>query len=112
MCFKIGKIARTAVFDLMQSAFFSIRTLQCIALKILSLVILQPLNKVTTFPQLLESALSIQYKSKYSFYDSLIIAAAIEAQCATLYSEDMQHGQIIESIRILNPFLTAVNENL
>ena len=38
-------------------------------------------------------------------YDSLIIAAALEAGCDTLYSEDMQHGQVIEGIRIENPFL-------
>jgi predicted nucleic acid-binding protein len=41
-----------------------------------------------------------------SFYDSMIIAAAILAQCQTLYSEDMQHGLLIEGyLRIRNPFL-------
>jgi predicted nucleic acid-binding protein len=38
-------------------------------------------------------------------YDSLIIASALEAGCATLFSEDMQHGQAIDStLTIRNPF--------
>jgi predicted nucleic acid-binding protein len=39
-----------------------------------------------------------------SFYDALIVAAAILANCSTLYSEDMQHAQRIESVTIRNPF--------
>ena len=41
----------------------------------------------------------------YSVYDGLIIAAAVEGDCTRLYSEDLQHGQIIEGLRIENPFL-------
>ncbi len=42
----------------------------------------------------------------FSFYDSLIVAAAIESDCTILYSEDMQHGQIIEKTLVIqNPFL-------
>ncbi|HTW81330.1 MAG TPA: PIN domain-containing protein [Terracidiphilus sp.] len=40
----------------------------------------------------------------YSVYDGLIIAAALEADCRVLYSEDMQHGQVIDGLRIENPF--------
>jgi predicted nucleic acid-binding protein len=41
----------------------------------------------------------------FSFYDSLIISAALETKCKTLYSEDFQHNQIIEtSLTIVNPF--------
>lgn len=40
-----------------------------------------------------------------TIYDSLIIATALEASCTTLYSEDMQHGQLIENkLLIINPF--------
>jgi predicted nucleic acid-binding protein len=43
---------------------------------------------------------------RLSFYDSLIIASALETNCDFLYSEDMQHNQIIEKkLRIINPFL-------
>ncbi len=41
----------------------------------------------------------------YSFYDSLIIAAALECNCQTLFSEDLNDGQVIENrLKIVNPF--------
>jgi predicted nucleic acid-binding protein len=40
-----------------------------------------------------------------SFYDALIVAAAIEAGCDTLYTEDLQHGRALGGIAIVNPFL-------
>ena len=45
---------------------------------------------------------------KYDFqvFDGIIIAAALEADCDILYSEDMQDGQIIEDkLKIVNPFM-------
>jgi predicted nucleic acid-binding protein len=40
-----------------------------------------------------------------SVYDGLVVAAALEAACATLWSEDMQHGLVIDKrLKILNPF--------
>jgi predicted nucleic acid-binding protein len=41
----------------------------------------------------------------YSIYDANILASAKLAGCDTLWSEDMQHGQVIEGVTILNPFL-------
>ncbi len=50
-------------------------------------------------------ALKIKEKYKLQFYDSLIIATAIENKCSILYSEDMQDGLIIDSaLTIINPF--------
>ena len=43
----------------------------------------------------------------FGFYDSLIIAAAREANCSILYSEDLQNGQQVLGINIINPFLSA-----
>ncbi len=41
----------------------------------------------------------------FNYWDSLIVAAALEAGCATLYTEDMQHGQVIDGrLTIINPF--------
>jgi predicted nucleic acid-binding protein len=43
---------------------------------------------------------------KFQLFDSLIVAAAVEAQCDILYSEDMQHNQIInDTLKIINPFV-------
>ncbi len=48
---------------------------------------------------------NIREKYRYSYYDSLVISAALYANCTVLYSEDMQHGQIIENkLKIVNPF--------
>ena len=56
-------------------------------------------------PSTLLSALSVAERYGFSHYDSLIIAAALEAGCATLYSEDLQHGQVIDQrLTIINPF--------
>jgi predicted nucleic acid-binding protein len=51
-----------------------------------------------------EFGLAIARRYGFSIYDSMLIAAALEAGCETLYSEDMQHGQIIGSLTIRNPF--------
>ena len=51
--------------------------------------------------------LAWQVKSKYGFslWDSLVLASALQNNCQILYSEDMQHEQIIEDqVRIINPF--------
>lgn len=43
---------------------------------------------------------------QFSFYDSLILSAALECECSVLYSEDLSHGQIIEkTLTISNPFI-------
>jgi predicted nucleic acid-binding protein len=52
-----------------------------------------------------EAALGIAGRLGYRFFDSLIIASALEANCATLLSEDMQDGQVIDGrLAIRNPF--------
>lgn len=49
--------------------------------------------------------IEIKEKYKLQFYDSMILATALENGCNIVYSEDMQHGQIIEnSLTIINPF--------
>jgi len=50
-------------------------------------------------------AWKLREKYKYSYWDSLILASALENSCSILYSEDMQHGQVIEdNLKIINPF--------
>jgi predicted nucleic acid-binding protein len=53
----------------------------------------------------IKKAIHIKKKTLFSFWDSLIIASALENDCAVLFSEDMQDGQLIEkSLTIVNPF--------
>ncbi|XCN71462.1 MAG: PIN domain-containing protein [Candidatus Electrothrix aestuarii] len=48
----------------------------------------------------------IALRYRFSNWDSLIVAAALLADCTVLYSEDMQHGQVLEGrMTIVNPFL-------
>ena len=51
-------------------------------------------------------ACDISKRYKLSFYDSLIISSALESKCNILYSEDLQHNQIIDGVlTIINPFI-------
>ncbi len=51
-------------------------------------------------------AMDLAEKYRYTYFDSLILASALEANCESLYSEDLQHGQVIDQrLRIINPFL-------
>ncbi len=47
----------------------------------------------------------ISKNTQFSYWDSLIVAMAIDTDCTVLYSEDLNPGQQIEGIRIINPFL-------
>jgi predicted nucleic acid-binding protein len=51
-----------------------------------------------------DRALDLVERYQMSFYDGLIVAAALMAKCDTLYTEDMQDGQRIEALTIRNPF--------
>lgn len=51
------------------------------------------------------AALGIAREHGLAFYDALIVAAAVEARCGILYSEDMQHGRAIADLTIHNPFI-------
>ena len=53
---------------------------------------------------LILSAIHRSRDHQLSFWDALIVQAAIEAHASTLYSEDMQHGQMLNGLRIVNPF--------
>jgi predicted nucleic acid-binding protein len=53
------------------------------------------------------SAVLLARDESLSFFDALIVAAAIEAGCDTLYSEDMQHGRTIGDLAIVNPFFDS-----
>ena len=50
-------------------------------------------------------AVDLQIKYHLSFWDSLILQAAITSKSEFLLSEDFQDGQVVESVTILNPFL-------
>ncbi len=65
---------------------------------------LEPMWSVYPSEDLFRRALEIRARYGYGFYDSLIVSAALHRGCSTLYSEDMQHDQLIDTVRILDPF--------
>ena len=54
----------------------------------------------------LERAWSVQDRYGFSFWDSLIVAAAKAADCRYMLTEDLQTGQEIEGLLVVNPFLS------
>jgi len=66
--------------------------------------VLSPLCEAFPTIALYREALDLCANLGYSFYDALIIAAALEAGCSTLYSEDLQDGQTVRDLKIVNPF--------
>ena len=67
--------------------------------------VLLPLWRVMPTRDIYGSALDVQARYGYRFYDSLILAAAISAGATRLFSEDMQDGQRIQGLTITNPFV-------
>lgn len=51
-------------------------------------------------------AVEINARYGFSYWDSLVISTALLSECKILYSEDMQHGQTIETLKIINPFVS------
>ena len=66
--------------------------------------VLAPLCTVAASVALYRRGLDIQARWRLGFYDALIVAAALEAGCKRLCTEDLQHGQRIEGLTIDNPF--------
>src|SRR5271170_2979895 len=67
-------------------------------------VTFRSLLSVHSSPALYGEALRLGARFRLPWYDSLIVASAIEGQCDVLYSEDFQDGQKIGTVTISNPF--------
>jgi predicted nucleic acid-binding protein len=67
-------------------------------------LVMNPLCQIYPNSDLYEICLDIKVETGYSFYDSLILAGAIQGGCATLYSEDLQDGQVVRGVRVIDPF--------
>jgi predicted nucleic acid-binding protein len=65
---------------------------------------LRPLLTVHSSPSLFLGALDLCRASQLSWYDSLIVAAALAGGCQILYSEDFQHDRRFGALRVENPF--------
>jgi predicted nucleic acid-binding protein len=67
--------------------------------------VFRPLLAVHSSQALFAEALHLHAQSGLSWYDALIVSAAIQAGCELLYTEDLQHGQRFGGLQVRNPFL-------
>jgi|ERR1700722_1168391 predicted nucleic acid-binding protein len=67
--------------------------------------VLLPLMKVPSSAALFLDALGLQSRNQLAWYDSLIVAAALQCGCKILYSEDLQDGRRFGDLVVRNPFL-------
>ncbi len=65
----------------------------------------QQFEVVQVTPTLINAAVDLHQTRSLSFYDALIVQAAITSGCATLYSEDLNTGEVINGVKIVNPFM-------
>jgi predicted nucleic acid-binding protein len=66
---------------------------------------LSPMLRVQSSMELFQSALSVKAQTGYQWYDSLMLAAALQAKCSVFYSEDLQHHGLVRGMKIVNPFV-------
>jgi predicted nucleic acid-binding protein len=67
--------------------------------------LIEPLWRIQSSRELLDTAIDLHRRHSFSWWDSLIVSAAIQGGCNQLVSEDLQHGRQIRGVTILNPFL-------
>lgn len=61
---------------------------------------------------LLEDACGLQDRHALSFWDALVVAAAVRLGCSHLLSEDLQDGQSLDGVTVVNPFVHAAESIL
>jgi predicted nucleic acid-binding protein len=67
--------------------------------------VFRPLLSVHSSQALYAAALHLHSQSGLSWYDALIVSAALQARCDLLFTEDLQHGQRFGTLQVRNPFL-------
>jgi predicted nucleic acid-binding protein len=67
--------------------------------------VLRPLLGILPDMDFYALELDIYGEGRFSFYDSLIVAAAVWGGCSVLYSEDLKMERVVRGVRIVNPFL-------
>jgi predicted nucleic acid-binding protein len=70
-----------------------------------ALDLLTPFRCQSTSITLIRNAWTLAEANTLSWFDALIVQAAIDARCDTLYSEDLQHGRKFGGLEVVNPFV-------
>lgn len=65
-------------------------------------------NVVALEPRVVEKAMEVEAQGQISYWDALIVAAALLSGCDTLYTEDLEHGRTFDGqLTVVNPFVVA-----
>jgi len=98
------QVINEAVNVLTRKYGFTLAEAHVIAESLLDLCEVVPVE-VATVREAIRLAIRLAKRYSLSHWDSLIVAAALRADCDTLYSEDMQHGQVFDNrLTVINPF--------
>ena len=87
--------------------FYNIATKKLLLPKDKVLNIIESLKNVRTVSmtrKLIVDAIHINIERQFSIWDFLVISAAADANCSVIYSEDLNDGQIVNGVKIVNPF--------
>lgn len=83
------------------------RPLRPLDLEAFLVQLFQPLVGVESSLDLFRRGLALQRENRLPWYDALIVAAAQQAGCRTLYTEDLQNGQRFGALKVENPFVAG-----
>ena len=103
---RLGVISYQVVQEFMNVSLRQFRaTMTVTELELYFFKVLLPMMTIPSSSGLFLEALRLQAAGEIAWYDSLIVAAALQGNCKVLYSEDMQHGHRFGDLVVQNPFL-------
>jgi predicted nucleic acid-binding protein len=103
---RLGVISYQVVQEFMNVSLRQFRaTMTVTELELYFFKVLLPMMTIPSSSGLFLEALRLQAAGQIAWYDSLIVAAALQGNCKVLYSEDMQHGHRFGDLVVQNPFL-------
>ena len=89
--------------------FYSVVTRKSLCSKEQAKTIVEKFKNTLSITQISVShilkAIDISIQTQFSFWDSLIVSAAHSSGCVIVYSEDMNHNQLVNGVKIINPFI-------
>jgi predicted nucleic acid-binding protein len=103
---RMGVISYQVVQEFMNVSLRQFKATMTVAeLELYFFKVLLPMMTIPSSSGLFLEGLRLQAAGQIAWYDSLVVAAAIQGGCEVLYSEDMQHGRRFGDLVIQNPFL-------
>lgn len=103
---RLGVISYQVVQEFMNVSLRRFKaTMTATELELFFFKVLLPLMTIPSSSGLFLEALRLHNSNRISWYDSLIVAGALQGGCEVLYSEDLQHGQRFGDMVVQNPFL-------